>query len=114
VTRGAWPVADENGLRGMLSAAELAASLQSGRNNEAIGTLVPAPDARARLTAGNFPHVHADHSLDLAMRRLSLTGLTVLPVVSRANVRELRGTISLQDILTAYGMSKPPEIGPRR
>ena len=110
--RGGWPVVDRNGLRGILSAAELDAALQAGRHGEELDVLVRAPDPRVRLTAGNFPHVHSDHPLDLAMRRLSETGLTVLPVVSRANVRELLGTISLQDILSAYGIGRPPDIEP--
>jgi hypothetical protein len=31
----------------------------------------------------------------------------VLPVVSRDNVRQWKGTISLQDILAAYGVANP-------
>ena len=33
-------------------------------------------------------------------------GLNVLPVVSRANVRQLIGIITLHDILAAYGVAK--------
>ena len=65
----------------------------------------PNPD---KLDAEDFPHVHPDHTLDVAMRRLAETGLSVLPVVSRTNIRELKGTISMQDILAAYAMGKVP------
>jgi tetratricopeptide (TPR) repeat protein len=43
------------------------------------------------------------------MRRLTETGLKALPVVSRENVRGLHGTISLPDILAAYGAKEHPE-----
>ena len=33
------------------------------------------------------PHVHGDHPLGLALTRMGATRHTVLPVVSRANVR---------------------------
>jgi tetratricopeptide (TPR) repeat protein len=62
---------------------------------------MPDPE---RLSAEEFPHLHADQSLDFAMRRLAETGLKVLPVVSRTNIRELKGTISMQGILAAYAM----------
>ena len=41
------------------------------------------------------------------MQRLAESGLKALPVVSRANVRELKGSISLADILNAYGIGQP-------
>jgi CBS domain-containing protein len=37
---------------------------------------------------------------------MGATGLNVLPVVSRANVRQLIGVIALDDILDAYGVAK--------
>ena len=55
-------------------------------------------------TAADFPHVHPDHSLHLALERLGANKLEVLPVVSRANVRELLGLVVLDDILRAYGV----------
>jgi tetratricopeptide (TPR) repeat protein len=104
--RSAWPVVDNDGLLGMLPAAKLDEALEGGRGWETVGALVASPGPQARLTAENFPHVHADHTLDLAMRRMAQTGLTTLPVVSRSNVREMTGLISLEDILAAYGLEK--------
>ena len=89
--RGAWPVVDEGGLRGMVTAAQL----EAADPGQTLGELVPAPGPTQTLTAENFPHLHPDHPLDLAMRRIAQSGLTVLPVVSRDNVRELKGTISV-------------------
>jgi tetratricopeptide (TPR) repeat protein len=76
--------------------------------DQTLGDLVPVPHPE-RLSAAEFPHLHADQSLDSAMRRLAETGLKVLPVVSRTNIRELKGTISMQDILAAYAMGKVEE-----
>ena len=37
---------------------------------------------------------------------MGASGLNVLPVVSRANLRQLLGIIALDDILDAYGVAK--------
>lgn len=42
-----------------------------------------------------FPHVHDDQPLELALRRLGHTGMEMIPVVNRANVRELTGIVTL-------------------
>jgi hypothetical protein len=34
----------------------------------------------------------------------------VLPVVSRANVRELVGVVALSDILKTFGLAKPADL----
>jgi CIC family chloride channel protein len=102
---GAWPVVDQTGLCGMLRIEQLDRAIDAGQGERTLGQLVPAPRPDG-LGAQDFPHLHADHSLDFAMRRLAETGLKVLPVVSRTNIRELKGTISMQDILAAYAMGK--------
>jgi CIC family chloride channel protein len=117
---GAWPLVDEGGLRGMLTEAQLdrALAMKEDYGDEKLGQIVPAPNPD-KLDAEDFPHVHPDHTLDVAMRRLAETGLSVLPVVSRTNIRELKGTISMPDILAAYAMGKvlespagsPPQVG---
>jgi len=105
---GASPVVGPSGLRGMLRVEQLDRALAEGKGEWTLGELVPVPNPE-KLTAEEFPHLHADHSLDSAMRRLAETGLKVLPVVSRTNVRELKGTISMQDVLAAYAMGKVEE-----
>jgi len=57
------------------------------------------------LTSENFPHVHMDHPLDMALRRMAQGKLNVLPVVGRADIRDLKGVVSLSDILQAYGVA---------
>ena len=112
---GAWPVVDAGGLRGMVTAAQLKSAVEAGKGDETLGVLVPDPGSSHELTEARFPHVHADHSLDAAMRRMASSQLDVLPVVSRANVRDLKAVVSLQDILSAYGIGKAahtPETEP--
>jgi len=113
---GAWPLVDEGGLRGMLTVGQLELAVKEGRGHEKLGQIVPAPDPE-KLDSEVFPHVHPDHTLDVAMARLAKTGLGALPVVSRTNIRELKGTISMQDVLAAYAMGKvqpsPPGSAPQ-
>jgi CIC family chloride channel protein len=52
-----------------------------------------------------FPHMHTDQGLDLALDRMGSNQIDLLPVVSRANVHQLVGIVTLQDILDAYGIS---------
>ncbi len=139
----AWPVTDDKGLRGMVSAQRLDQAIAKGQaitNDQAIGQanatgqaipkgqaiansqggellgqLVPDPGPPESLTLDIFPHLHADHSLDFALRKLAETGWDALPVVSRDNVRQWKGTISVQDILAAYGVSaSQPQTKPNQ
>src|SRR5258708_10741420 len=91
----AWPVIDQRGAIGVVSRSAIERKLAAGDASKPIATLV---DAR------NFPHVHADHPLDLALHRMGATGLDLLPVVSRANVHKLEGIITLRDVLGSYGV----------
>ncbi len=78
----------------------------------ALGEKMHVQDAMRPVTAETHssadtePHLHPDQSLSLALQRMGASGLTVLPVVSRANVNQTIGTVSLEDILTAYGVAK--------
>ena len=91
----AWPVCDERGVIGVVS-------LQTLQRANSDGL------AQKRLTeiAGQeeFPHVHGDQSLDLALERMGANQLDLLPVVSRENVHHLQGVVTLQDVLALYGV----------
>jgi len=50
--------------------------------------------------------VHLDHPLDVALRRMAQVKWNALPVVSRSNVRELQGVVTLNAILEAYGFGE--------
>ena len=103
----AWPVVDEHGLLGMVTAAQLGQTLAVGLDREAVAALLDPGAAGAQS-------VFADDSLDTAMRRMADTGLKALPVVSRTDLRQLTGVITLPGILAAYGVEKngprPPAV----
>jgi len=65
--------------------------------------------AHKRLTefvdTSDFPHVHEDHSLHSALDRMGANQLGLFLVVSRANVHQLEGVVTLQDVLALYGVS---------
>jgi len=54
----------------------------------------------------NFPHLHADQGLDLALERMGANRIQLLPVVSRADVHELLGVVTLDDVLDSYGIGR--------
>ncbi|HTW23700.1 MAG TPA: chloride channel protein [Candidatus Baltobacteraceae bacterium] len=89
----AWPVCDEFGLVGLVSAETLKRLKTEGKG------ALPLAEA---IEAGTFPHVHSDQALETALERMGASGLRVLPVVSRFNVREMLGVVYLTDILNAY------------
>jgi CIC family chloride channel protein len=107
----AWPVADANGLLGMIRAGELEQAADDGASNKKVAELFPEGSPSGDPTMEEFPHVHPDHSLSQALERMGATGLNVLPVVSRANVRQMIGVIALDDILNAYGVAKSGNDG---
>ncbi len=108
--RRAWPVTDERGLRGMITLDALEAAASGGFSGQTLADLIHDPGPTEHLTEGSFPHIHPDHSLDSAMRRIVQSGLSALPVVSRTNIRELRGAISVQDILDTYAITQPAGV----
>jgi len=109
--RDACPVLDGSMLLGMVSRAAIEAAMTRGGADQTLAELFPNHDPPESLRAESFPHVHFDHPLDVALRRMAQSKLNVLPVVSRSNVRELRGLVSLQDILRAYGVVNQPAPG---
>ena len=111
----AWPVVDEHGLLGMLSLRDLADAVGQGRAEHGILDLVSRQRGGgvARGTARQ-PHLHPDHGLGAALARMGETGCTVLPVVSRANTRQLLGIVTLVDLLEAFGLPQGQESQPSR
>jgi chloride channel protein, CIC family len=112
----AWPVLDGKVLMGMVTLAQMQNAAQKGRGEEQLGDLLPILDFGPAPTFEKFPHLHPDHPLDTAMHRMAQSGLTVLPVVSRSDLRQLVGVISLDDALSAYKTEAAPEVasGPPR
>jgi len=94
-----WVVSDDHGVVGLVTRKELEKALEEGSLDTTIRSLVPQSE---------FPHVHSDHTLDQALDRMGYNRIDLLPVVSRANIRELLGVIRLQDILESYGVNPKP------
>jgi hypothetical protein len=85
--------------------AELEGAAAEDRSSQPLAALFRDRAATPRLQPGAPAHVHPDHSLSLALERLGASHLDALPVVSRANVRELLGVVTLQDILAWFGVA---------
>jgi CIC family chloride channel protein len=104
---GSWPVFDRRGLVGMVRVSDLSAAVAAGRGEQSVQSLL-AEDSRG--DGESPPHVHTDHPLGLALSRMGATNHTVLPVVSRANVRTVFGVVTLPDILRAYGVENASDV----
>jgi CIC family chloride channel protein len=102
----ALPVADGKKLLGVVTASQLESAANDGAHHGPVSEvmIIPRPD---HLDAQSFPHIHPDHTLDVALERMGHMHLDVLPVVGRANVREILGVITLPDVLRAYGIVHP-------
>jgi CIC family chloride channel protein len=101
----AWPVTAQRGLCGMLRRTDLTNAIAREAGSITLGTLLDElPPGNAASAA--FVHIHPDHSLHLALERMGASGFSVLPVVSRASVRQLMGIVVLEDVLRAYGVAR--------
>jgi CIC family chloride channel protein len=91
----AWPVTDEAGVIGVLS---------FGKLQQAATASADAKPLRELLDGADFPHLHVDHPLSLALERMGASQVNALPVVNRANIHKLEGVVTLKDVLTLYGV----------
>jgi len=91
----AWPISDERGVIGVLNLQTLERANNDGSGGQRLSELVEK---------GDFPHVHEDHPLHVALDRMGASHLGLLPVVSRANVHYLEGVVTLPDVLAVYGV----------
>ena len=95
-----WLVTDSSGVVGVLNRITLEREFTQDADQQ-LGKIV---------SALNFPHVHSDQSLDLALDRMGASQLDVLPVVNRANVHKLEGIVTLHDVLDSYGLSASDRV----
>ncbi len=89
-------IADEGNLVGVLSRSALETALAGNGTEKKLSDLISSLE---------FPHVHSDHALHIALERMSETHLDILPVVSRADVHKLEGVVTLRDVLDSYGVN---------
>jgi chloride channel protein, CIC family len=78
----AWPSVDHEGFQGMVRAADLETAVASGMGDRPVGEVQTALASGARMPSAS--HLHADHSLSLALERMGTSGMRLLPVISRA------------------------------
>jgi chloride channel protein, CIC family len=90
-----WLVCDERGVIGVLRLEDLKREADDGLAGKRLREIVGGDD---------FPHVHADHPLHVALDRMGASQLDLLPVVNRANVHHLEGVVTLADVLALYGV----------
>jgi CIC family chloride channel protein len=103
------PVTGSGGLLGVVNLQMLENAASAGRTEEPLKNL---------LSGRNFPHVHPDQPLPLALERMGAAKVEAIPVVSRANVRLMLGLVTLEDALKVYGLRQravslagPVELG---
>jgi CIC family chloride channel protein len=92
-----WLVTDRRGVMGVINLSTLEREVQEGiakKLSDVVG-------------AHEFPHVHADQGLDLALELMGTNQIEILPVVSRADVHKLEGIVTLRDVLDSYGVNLP-------
>ena len=104
----AWPVEDSAGFLGMVRPADIEHALARGGGNGTVRELIER--AGGTVASETFPHVHGDQPLGQALARMGSAHLTVLPVVSRGNVRILLGLVTLADVLKGYGVEQVADI----
>jgi chloride channel protein, CIC family len=71
---------------------EIAEMAKDGKGSERLESIMSG--------GGQIPYLHPDHSLDTALRYVDRWPL--VPVVNRANLRELDGVITQHDVLERY------------
>jgi len=90
-----WPIADEGRIVGVISLAAVESAYNGDSAEKKLIDLVDPMD---------FPHVHPDQELYLALERMSAARLDLIPVVNRADVHRLEGIVTLRDLLDSYGV----------
>ncbi len=106
----AWPVIANGEFLGMVTRSRLEGALKQGKGLAGLSEFFTPSDHASKVTSEAYPHVHPDHPLETAIRRMAQTGVSVVPVVSREDSRNLLGVVSLNDALAAYrSVKEKPE-----
>jgi CBS domain-containing protein len=97
-----WPVTGKRGFRAMIGPEAVARALESAAPDAPLATIVT--DAANDGDPEASCHVHPDQPIGTALSRMGAAGVAVLPVVSRRNVRQLLGVVTLHDVLSGFGL----------
>jgi chloride channel protein, CIC family len=96
---GAWPVLSDNGLVGILTRTRLEQAFTAGRTDDTLRFLFPSLE---------YPYVHSDEPLHLALERMSAAHVNIIAVVSREDTHRMEGIVTLGDVLDSYGVEPIP------
>ncbi len=105
-----WPVLENGKLIGMIPHEALERAVEASPDLK-LSEIHEFP--HDEMSAAEFPHVHPDHPLTLALERMGSARQNVLPVVSRADIRQLLGVVTLEDILNELGVVEKPDGEPK-
>ncbi|HEX4230755.1 MAG TPA: chloride channel protein [Bryobacteraceae bacterium] len=102
---GLYLVGEGDELLGVLRASEVADAVNSQDPETPVEALMhPGPADLDSNTLEEFPHVHADQPVEVALERMGTDQVSMLPVLDRANVKRVRGVVLGDDILRSYGV----------
>ncbi len=91
-----WPVLRDSRLVGVLTLETLQQAATRGDGMLPLTRLIHSRD---------FPHVHPDHPLYVALERMSRNNLRMIPVMERDDANRLSGIITMSNVLAAYGVT---------
>ena len=90
-----WVVVNESGVIGVVN--RLTLEQEAAQNPEKeLGNMVDGL---------MFPHVHSDQGINVALERMGANHIDILPVVNRADIHRMEGTVTLRDVLNCYGIN---------
>jgi CIC family chloride channel protein len=91
-----WLVLDGTLLEGVVQRSSLEQAIRNGLSQ-----------AELRQVSIRGVFVHKDQPIHAALEQFGQSKIDLLPVVHRENIRSVEGIVTLDDILTAYGIGPP-------
>jgi CIC family chloride channel protein len=93
-----WPAGDAECVQGVVTVRQIESAPPGAKT---LRDILPA--------GSDFPHVHMDHAASQVLERMHGRGVDTMPVVSRADIHELLGVVTLKHVLAAYGIGAEGE-----
>jgi chloride channel protein, CIC family len=95
-------VGDGRRLIGVITQKQIDQSVAKDGTEKCVGDIIGS------LGQADFPHVHPDHALYVALERMGVYELDLLPVVSRADIHVPLGVVTIEDVLASFGLPQIP------